>query len=116
MPELEFSVDYLARRAQREARAAKAQRLHSNPPPPQASTGTETGDLATGLPLVAQLESFLHTDITVTSLPPHSAVPGDRQSVFRGELVWIHGYSAEVSTQCHDSHYRRCSILLFSLQ
>jgi hypothetical protein len=88
-------VDYIARKAQREAQAIKAQRL--NPPVTAPAGDDATREKGAPLPLVAQLERIIHKDVAIRALPIHTAVPDSRQNVFHQELFWIHGYSTEVS-------------------
>jgi hypothetical protein len=88
-------VDYIARKAQREAQAIKAKRL--NPPVTVPVGDNAAREKGAPLPLVAQLERIIHKDVAIRALPICTAVPDSRQNVFHQELFWIHGYSTEVS-------------------
>ena len=98
MPELEFSVDLLARKAQREALALK-NKLDSS----KLSTGkvieTTVGDqenLNTNLSLVELMEQYLLKDFSVQNLPAFHNQSEMNRNVFEGEIFWIAGFPTGV--------------------
>ena len=106
MPELEFSVDFLAKQAQREAHANKLKRAAAL----QAATVSKASRTdAVDVPLVERIENYLIKEMKIENWPPlFQSMRTDKSNVFEDEVVWIHGYTQEVR---HSSPFLFCFTL-----
>lgn len=103
MPELEFSVDVLARQALKEAQARKnklqqaaiAAAATTNQPNKSGSSSSGEGE---ELSLVEQMENCLLRELAAggSGLPDCRGVCGAHEEVFVQETFWTQGYSREV--------------------
>jgi hypothetical protein len=99
VPELEFSVDILARQALKDAQARKnklqqaaiAAAATAAQPGKNSSVGEE-------LSLVEQMENCLLRELAAggRGLPDFRSVCGVLEEVFTQEIFWVQGYSREV--------------------
>lgn len=96
VPELEFSVDLLARKAQREALALKNKLDSSKLSKVMETTVEDQENLNTNLSLVELMEQYLLKDFSVQNLPAFHNQSEMNRNVFEGEIFWIAGFPTGV--------------------
>lgn len=97
VPEIEYSVDYLAKQAIKAAKQAKDKLLALA----AASKVSESTKVAAKLSTVEQIEQILLKQLSIRQFPPISSIhDSNAVGLFTGEVFWIQGYGVEVCISC----------------